>query len=216
MNPTLTVLVCIKSVDEYHDKLLVRALDSLRVQTYQDFEILIICDKCWAKTKGVIKDHQYDLNLKIVENTEGSGLYYAKNLGLSLITTDLVAYLDADDYIHPDKILTQLTFMVEHPEIDFCGVTGYQFQKDFEYENIFNDDQYETHEQIAERIPLENIIIHGSVMFKYSAVKALGGYRDVRYAEDWDLWFRSIQVGYKWYIIQKRMYYYSVGSSVPQ
>lgn len=218
MNPSLTILVCVKSVDDYHDALLLRALNSLETQTYKDFDTLIVCDKCWVRTINIIQEQNYNLRLKLVENTEGVGLHWAKNLGLSLITSDLVAYLDADDYVHPEKIESQIKHMLDHPEIDFLGVMGWNFDDAYPeiFNNVYEVDQYETHEQIATKIFQENMVIHGGVMFKRPAVEALGGYRDVRRAEDWDLWCRSILAGYRWKILQRRLYYYCLGTSVPQ
>lgn len=216
--PSLTILVCVKSQTDYHDQLLLRALDSLEGQTYKNFETLIICDKCWSKTKDLINSQHFKLNPTIVENTEGEGLYWVKNLGLSMITTELVTYLDADDYVTCNKIQEQIKYMTEHPEIDFLGVMGLNFDDAHPevFNNVYEFDQYETHEQIAGKIFQENMIIHGGIMFKYSAVKALGGYRDIRRAEDWDLWTRAIIAGYRFAILQERHYFYSLGSSVPQ
>jgi glycosyltransferase involved in cell wall biosynthesis len=216
--PSLTLLVCVHSTTDYHDQLLIRALNSIKHQTYKSFKTLIILDKCHNKTKAIIQSQNYDLDLELIENESGKGLANAKNIGLSHITTELVSYLDGDDYIHTQKIEKQIKFMSEHPEIQFLGVMGYNFDDAVPnvFGNVYEVGQYETHEQISARIYQENMIIHGGVMFRKACVDQLGGYHDVRYAEDWHLWRRAIQAGFRFHILQERLYYYSLGTSVPQ
>ena len=74
--------------------------------------------------------------------------------------------------------------------------------------------QYETHEQIYNRIFQENVMTHGSMLIRKKALDELGGYNDVRGAEDWDLWKRAISAGYKFYQIQERLYMLTMGTSV--
>ncbi len=218
MPPSLTLLICVHSKNDYHDQLLIRALNSVELQTYKEFKTLVVLDKCHDKTIKVIEAQKYSLDLELIENKGGIGLANAKNIGLSHITTDLVAYLDADDYIHSQKLEKQIKLLSEHPEIHFLGVMGYNFDDSTPdiFGNVYEVGNYETHEQIAARIHQENMIIHGGIMFRKICVDQLGGYHDVRYAEDWHLWCRAINAGFKFHILQERLYYYSLGTSVPQ
>jgi hypothetical protein len=50
-------------------------------------------------------------------------------------------------------------------------------------------------------------------MIKKRCLDELGGYRDVRGAEDWDLWKRAIEMGFKFYQLQDRLYIYRIGTS---
>jgi hypothetical protein len=51
------------------------------------------------------------------------------------------------------------------------------------------------------------------MMVKKTCLDGLGGYRDVKGVEDWDLWKRAIEMGFKFYQIQERLYIYRIGTS---
>lgn len=48
---SLTVLICVHSINDFYDNLLIESLKSLESQTYQNFQTLIVLDECWDKTE---------------------------------------------------------------------------------------------------------------------------------------------------------------------
>lgn len=215
----ITVLVCVHSVAEWNDTSLNIAIQSLIRQDIEDFKILIVLDNCWERTKiSVEKVLTPDITVIQKNNREGKqGLAFAKNFGLKHINTKLVAFLDADDEYLPDKLEQQLTYLNKHPETDFLGTHAY-------YRNVtdlsrletslFDVNTYNHHDDIRAVISSENVLTHGSMMIRMQALEKLGGYRHVKGAEDWDLWQRAFEAGFRFAQINERLYIYTVNTSV--
>jgi GT2 family glycosyltransferase len=52
------------------------------------------------------------------------------------------------------------------------------------------------------------------MLVRKNALLELGGYRDIKGMEDWDLWQRAINNGYKFYQIPERLYIYRLNTSI--
>lgn len=211
----VTVLICVHSTNYNYDFLLMKSLKSLENQTYKDFKTLLVLDECWDNTKKIITHTNFDLDIEIQEKNKKSGLGDAKNFGLSFVKTDLVTFLDADDLYCKDKLEKQLEFF-NNNEVDFLGTQSWNIMKNDEQELIescFSLGTNETHEEISKNIYQENFLTHGSMMVKKTCLDGLGGYRDVKGVEDWDLWKRAIEMGFKFYQLQDRLYIYRIGTS---
>lgn len=211
----VTVLICVHSTNYNYDFLLMKSLKSLENQTYKNFKTLIVLDECWVNTKKIITHTNFDLDIEIKEKNKKSGLGDAKNFGLSFVETDLVAFLDADDLYCQDKLEKQLKF-INNNDVDFLGTQSWNIMKNDEQELIescFSLGTNETHDEISKNIYQENFLTHGSMMIKKTCLDKLGGYRDIKGTEDWDLWKRAIQEGFKFYQLQERLYIYRIGTS---
>lgn len=211
----VTVLICVHSTNYNYDFLLMKSLKSLENQTYKNFKTLIVLDECWDNTKKIITHTNFDLDIEIKEKNKKSGLGDAKNFGLSFVETDLVAFLDADDLYCQDKLEKQLKF-INNNDVDFLGTQSWNIMKNDEQELIescFSLGTNETHDEISKNIYQENFLTHGSMMIKKTCLDKLGGYRDIKGTEDWDLWKRAIQEGFKFHQLQERLYIYRIGTS---
>jgi glycosyltransferase involved in cell wall biosynthesis len=218
----LSILICVHSVDDLHDGLLLKSVESLSRQTYSDFETVIILDDCWDKTKKVLFNFldSSDLkDVKILEKENKRGHAAAKNFGLKHCSGDWVAFLDADDQYMDCKIEEQRNFLLRNRDVDFCATASWDVVDGKVKVNCFSIDQYRDHEEIKRRISVENVICGASVMTKKEYIEDIGGYPEgEKYFgwEDWKLWINAIGSGYKFYKIPERLYLCSLGTSVPR
>lgn len=91
----LSVIVPTYNVDQYLSK----CLDSLVMQTYEDFEILIVNDGSTDASKEIALEYASRFtSIKYLEKTNG-GLSDARNYGLHHALGDFIAFIDADDYV---------------------------------------------------------------------------------------------------------------------
>ena len=87
------------------EKWLREAIDSVLAQTYPQIEIIVIDDGSSDRSLSIIKSY----GDKVIWRTgENQGANKARNLGFSLARGEYIQYLDADDYLLPDKIAKQV------------------------------------------------------------------------------------------------------------
>jgi glycosyltransferase involved in cell wall biosynthesis len=88
------------------EKYIGRAIDSIRSQTLEDFEFIIVDDGSTDNTLSIINQYAaIDERIRVVTRAMASGgPTIPKNLALSLTRAPYVCFLDHDDYFHPDKI----------------------------------------------------------------------------------------------------------------
>jgi len=174
-----------------------QAITSLERQTFEEFEVIAVDDGSSDET-GTILDQISDPRLRVIRIPH-SGLIPALNAGLSQCQGELIARMDADDVCHPERLRLQSEFMAAHPEVGVCGCLVRSFPRScvkpgfLKYESWLNS--LIAHEEIARDIFVESPLAHPSVMMRADALRALGGYRDMGWPEDYDLWLRFFMAG---------------------
>ena len=211
---TLTVLVCVHSTNDFYDNLLIESLKSLEKQTYKDFKTLIVLDQCWNKTENRIKN-EITIQYNIISKNIKDGLSSAKNYGLSNIDTDLVCFLDADDLYVENKLEKQIDYFINN-NVDFLGThtLNRNLGSNNFFDSCFGINQYIEHDEIKFVIFNENVLTHGSMMIKKQALDQLNGYNNIKGMEDWDLWQRAINNGFKFKQLPERLYIYTLNTSI--
>lgn len=136
------------------------------------------------------------LPIEFVGYSENKGLAYALNYGLQFVETELVARMDSDDLVYNDRFEKQIQFFQANPEI--CLISGYIDEFNNNPNEIVSTRKVPlNYEEIIEYLKKRNAFNHMAVMFKKSAVIDSGSYQIVPYFEDYDLWVRIVQKGYK-------------------
>lgn len=103
-----------------------RAVDSILNQTLPPEEILLVEDGSGdnGATLSALRNLQQlhpDSGIRIIEMNKNCGPAAARNAGWEAATRPHVAFLDADDAWHPEKIGIQYSWMNAHPEVPFSG-----------------------------------------------------------------------------------------------
>ena len=95
-------------------KYIKKTLDSINKQTYKNFEVLIVyddeCTKDLIYLKSLIKNKK---NYRIFKNNFNMGAGYSRNIGIQKAKGKFIAFLDADDYWHKDKLYYQINMMLK-------------------------------------------------------------------------------------------------------
>lgn len=101
-----------------------RAIASLAQQTLLPTEVILVDD---ASADGTIEmlhglQGRYPEGwIKVVSLPQNSGPGVARNMGISLAAQPYVAFLDADDAWHPQKLSLQYGWMLAHPAVVLTG-----------------------------------------------------------------------------------------------
>lgn len=119
-----------------------------------------------------------------------AGIAHALNLGIPRLAHELTARQDDDDPSDAGRLDRQAAHFESEPGL---AVLGSQLR--YEREGRRGLRAYPlAHDEILRRLPFENPFAHPTVMLRTALLRELG-YRDVPYAEDWDLWIRALGRG---------------------
>ncbi|BAZ09720.1 family 2 glycosyl transferase [Calothrix sp. NIES-4071] len=101
-------------IDNYnYGHFLREAIDSVFKQTYQNFELIVADDGSTDNSKEVIESYGNRL-ISIFQSNAGMGA--ALNTGIARSKGEIICFLDADDYFHPEKLENVVTGFIYHPQ----------------------------------------------------------------------------------------------------
>ncbi|OLQ92075.1 hypothetical protein BIY22_16315 [Vibrio panuliri] len=175
-----------------------RAIESLLVQTFADFELIVINDGSTDGTRDIIQQFK-DPRIKAVHLAENGGLINALNLGLTMAERRYIARMDADDISLPSRFAEQVAFLDAHLDYVACGTSIINFTEMLGNGVRESYMRYPTSDEEI-RVALhffERNICHPTVMFRSAAIKENGiRYRkEYLHAEDYQFWIELSKLG---------------------
>lgn len=183
------------------------ALQSLTVQTRPADEIVVVLDGPVPDTVlGVLDEFALARTIPLPENV---GLGRALNAGLDTIEADYVARLDSDDAARPERFERQLAYLEAHPDVAALGTAVREFEHLLDDAGPIRSLPANPRNYAKINSPLN----HPSVMFRSRAVKEAGGYRDVAFMEDYDLWARLLGQGWELANLEEPLTYLRVNQA---
>lgn len=124
--------------------------------------------------------------------TPPRGLVPALNLGIARAEGSLIARQDADDASHPERLAVQVRALGEHPEWDVVATRVTIFPEParglLRYQAWIN--ALVAPAQIRRDLWIESPLPHPTVVMRREVLAGIGGYRDMGWPEDYDLWLR--------------------------
>lgn len=109
--PKISIIVPAYNAEKYIDN----CFNSLKKQTFQDFEVIVVNDGSKDRTKEKLETYENDKDISVtILNQENSGQAVARNHALKKATGDYIMFLDIDDTIEP----TMLEEMMEKVETE--------------------------------------------------------------------------------------------------
>lgn len=179
------------------ERFLVETLRSISAQTWSDFEIVVVNDGSTDGTGSILRRYGAVEPRLTVVTQENAGIAAALNAGLSTCRGELVARIDADDIMVPERLATQVAFLDRRPELGFCGSAIELINargRVFGTRVSGLHDVAQLDALLAERRWFT--YTHPSVMYRRADVLSSGGYRPAfEPCEDLDLFLRLIQAG---------------------
>lgn len=193
-----------------------QAIESIQAQTYPTDDFVLVCDgPLNSELDAVITTKQQEMNgvLKVYRLDKNEGLGNALNAGINHCKNELVARMDSDDVAYPDRCEKQIDVFNTHPEVSICSGIVEEFTTDPEVVDARRV-LPETNAKIMEFAKKRNPFNHPCVMYKKSAVEAVGSYKDFYLLEDYYLWLRMLMAGYQGYNIQEPLLHMRAGSDM--
>ena len=192
------------------------AMESMQAQSLPAQDFVLVCDgPLTPELDGVIAEKQRQMGegLTVVRLPQNVGLGNALNEGIKHCRSELVARMDSDDISYPDRCERQVAIFNKYPEVSICSGIVEEFTTD---PNTVDTKRVppETNAEIVEFAKKRNPFNHPCVMYKKSAVEAVGSYQDFYLLEDYYLWLRMLMAGYQGYNIQEPLLHMRAGSDM--
>lgn len=112
------------------EKTILRALDSIKNQTFTDYEIILINDGSKDNSEKMVEMYIYNNKAMKIKNLNqtNKGPSAARNNGIKVASGEYIAFLDSDDSFEPKKLEIQIDFFEKNKDI-FIVSTNYIIQR---------------------------------------------------------------------------------------
>lgn len=183
-----------------------RALYSLKKQTYQDIELILVIDNPQSELIAKVKeyvDKNFDVS-KIIINKENKGLVKSLNIAFSYANGSYIARMDSDDICYENRFSNEMEFIKKN-NLDFVATAIDLIDTDGEKIKKVSLGKDLIGKQVKKLEKRTNQFWHPTWLLKREVMKNLGGYRAVPSAEDYDFVARALLEKYKLGILNKAL-----------
>lgn len=182
---------------------IVEAIESVRVQTYSHWELLIVDDGSTDATRPIVEEYsRQDVRIRyFYQDNARQGR--ARNNGIAHAEGSLIAFLDADDVWLPHKLATQVP-QLQANNADLVFSDAFVFQETFQpgrsYEMLNTGRGVLIGQAGVEVCLRKNPVAILTVLTTREAIIRMGGFSEnhaVQNAEDYHLWLHMLLAGCK-------------------
>ncbi len=188
------------------ERFVTETIASVQRQTYPHWELLIVDD---ASTDGTVETvkriAEQDERIHFTEKTTHSGIADTRNLCIQMAQGPFLAFIDADDIWHPEKLEKQIGFMMErkvgftYSAYDWIDEEGKPLNKCI---HTIGDLDYETY--------LRNTIIGCSTVVVNKTITGDVVVPNFRTSEDSATWLNILKQGHLTYAIDEALVSYRI------
>lgn len=222
--PIVSVLMAAYNAEAFVEEAVKSVLNERKIE----LELIFVNDHSTDNTAKIVEHiAKNDDRIKIINRTTNNkcneiknnvfyvgtngqrGLPYSLNLGLQYCKGQFIARMDADDICMPNRFIRQITYMEEHPEIDFLASSAVRINKEGKPFGLYHSQPIE-HEEIVQRIQTFRAYgPHPTWFVRKELFDGLGGYnQDGFRAEDLDFMLRATEIpGVKFAFITEPLIY---------
>ncbi len=186
---TVSIILSVYNGEKY----LSEALESVLVQTFTNWELILVND-CSTDSSGEIAYNyaKKDERIRYFSMSKNSKLIACLNFAIEQSQGKYIARFDADDIMMPDRLEQQVNFLESHPDIGLLGTAVESIDENGDFicfAYVETED-----EKIKRLLPKKNPFYHPSVMYRANVIKTVGAYSS-QYprAEDYELFIRFAQ-----------------------
>ncbi|GAB4213380.1 MAG: glycosyltransferase family A protein [Synechococcales cyanobacterium] len=158
-----------------------RSIASVVAQTYPHWELIIVDDGSQDETFAVVKPWITSSHAMVYVYQPNQGAGLARNTGLRLARGNYIAFIDSDDQYLPEHLESRWQWLSSHPQVDL--IQGGLVTE----EDVWVMDYY----QPEKLINLRDCVVGPTFFGKRQVFEQLGGFRNLAYGEDTDLWERA-------------------------
>lgn len=171
---------------------LLRTIDSVLKQSFDQFELIIVDDGSTDDT-GTVVNAINDTRVKYCFKDNG-GPASARNIGIKSARFKYLCFLDADDTFTENKLLYMKKVITDRPGVDliFTDATYIDEKNGVTYR--FSERQMIYNGQIFKYLIKNNFIVNSTVVVNKDTLQKFGLMLDetqgIKFVEDYDLWLK--------------------------
>jgi len=190
------------------EETLEECIKSIQEQSLKNWELIAVNDNSSDNSEALVKRlAKEDTRIKPIQTILG-GLVSSLNLGIMHSSTPLIARMDADDRMYPQRLRLQVDFINKNPDIGLVSsrvkhsslapneTRGYKSYVEW-------TNQLLSHDEISLNRFIESPFAHPSVLFRKNLLDQYGPYEEGDFPEDYDLWLRLLSCDVKMYKINQ-------------
>jgi glycosyltransferase involved in cell wall biosynthesis len=182
--PRVTILMPVCDGEQF----LREAIDSILVQTFTDFEFLILDDASADSSRSIVLGYD-DPRIRLLTNDRNLGVTRTLNRGIQQVRGHYMARMDADDVSMPERLERQVAHLDANPNCAVVTTFARIIDTDSEPQGEICLDL--SPKELDRQLQLQNRLIHGAVMMRTDVVRQLGAYDEaMKRSQDYDLWLR--------------------------
>lgn len=176
-----------------------QALESIIKQSILPTEIVVVKDgELTADLERICNQflEKYDKLFRVIPLKQNVGLGMALQIGVQECKYDIIARMDTDDIAKPERFAIQLKEFEQDEELAIIGSSIEEFSTTIDNIESIRSVPL-SHEKIKKYAKKRNPFNHMTVMFRKNAVLDVGNYQSIHLSEDYYLWYRLLNKGYK-------------------
>lgn len=182
-----------------------QAVASVINQSYSNWELIIVNDCCPEDSCNQVESLVVS-NLQVVQinNITNQGAAISRNKGIAKAKGDVIAFLDSDDYWHPDKLSLQIEKINDGYDV-VCS-NYLRVGSNSENTEVFHKEEFDYSDMLK-----SNHIGNLTGMYRCEYIGKV--YQKNVGHEDYVMWLEVVKLAKKGYCIQTPLAYYCVSSS---
>jgi len=189
--PAVTVVIPAYNASRY----IGQALDSIKVQTFTDYEVIVVNDGSADREEleRILDAHPLPI---VYLSQENGGVSAARNAAIKVARGEFYAQLDSDDQWTPDYLEVQLGILKDNPDLALvypnATIIGDASTEEIEFMEKNPSEGDVTFETLVQ----QKCTVMTSVTARMKAIRDAGAFDEsIRSCEDFDLWLRIVKNG---------------------
>ena len=192
--PAVSIIISTLNEESYINKLLA----SLSVQTFKDFEVLVVDGQSVDKTIEVCEEYRQRLSWLTIIRSDYRGISHQRNLGVNQARADLLLFLDADVIFAADFLEKSLNEF-NGQKADMATTIGRPISR-----NLFDKFAFKVLLAVARNL---HLMEGWAMLVRRSFHDAINGFdEELFYCEEGDYSLRLTKRGAKYALIKSILY----------
>ncbi len=205
--PLVSIVITCYNYGHYLESCIKSVLD----QTYQNFEVILVDDGSTDNTRNIVEPFLDDSRINFIQQNN-CGQANAKNRGIKQSRGAYIAFLDADDMWHSEKLAKQIPLFADPKVAVVFSRAMYidEYGNDLNLEiTSFNKYIQPKEGRVLKHLLFDNFIPFSSAVVRRELIKD-GFNEKIKMGIDWELWLK-LSINHEFREVPEKLLLYRMG-----